>query len=193
MRSRRWRSRLCFSAQVRRRGFGDGKEQPDNFSASWAWDLLNDLIRLNEDRQAKERPGLSTAGMYRLIEQARDACTDLDLRQAEMPKDAHLERRLNDAHQNLLWQYQEPIARAASFLKPRDMGDVLAMLKLMDDKAEDLAANDHEANGFDIKAEMIAMRRMVRGCLPIVAAELGIELEGALQRLCDVAFPDVPR
>ncbi len=139
------------------------------------------------------QPGLTTASMYQLIERARDAAADLDEQRAGMPKEDHLQRRLNDGHQALLWQYQEPIARAASFLKPRDMGDVLAMLKLMDDKAEDLAANDHEANGFDIKAEMIAMRRMVRGCLPIVASELGVELEESLQRLCDVAFPEVPR
>lgn len=137
--------------------------------------------------------GLTTAGMYRLIEQARDACTDLDEQQAEMPKDAHLERRLNEGHQRLLCDCQEPLARAASFLKPRDMGDVFAMLKLIDDKAEDLAVNDHEANGFDIKAEMIALRRMVRGCLPIVAADLGVELGENLQRLCDTAFPEVPR
>lgn len=137
--------------------------------------------------------GLSTAGMYRLIEQARAACTVLDEQQAGMPKDAHLQRRLNDGHQRLLWQYQEPIAQAASFLKPRDMGDVLAMLKIMDDRAEDLAANYGEGNDFDIKAEMVTLRRMVRGCLPIVAAELGVELGEGLQSLCKSAFPEVPR
>jgi hypothetical protein len=56
------------------------------------------------------------------------------------------------------------------------MSDVLAMLKLMDDRAEDLAASDHEANSFDIKAEMVALRWMVRGCLLVVAAELGVDL-----------------
>ena len=43
--------------------------------------------------------GLSTAGMYRLIEQARDACTVLDEQQAAMPKDAHLQSRINLGHQ----------------------------------------------------------------------------------------------
>jgi hypothetical protein len=52
--------------------------------------------------------------------------------------------------------------------------------------AEDRARD--EANGFDIKAEMVATRRIVRGCLPIVAAELRVELEQSLQLLCDVAF-----
>ncbi|HVE22832.1 MAG TPA: hypothetical protein VNC39_12730 [Acidocella sp.] len=174
----------------------DGVVRPDGYSAAWAWDLLNDLIRINEGRHEPSpvpaQAGLSTAGMYQLIEQARDACTVLDEQQAEMPKNAHLERRLNGGHQRLLWEYQEHIARAASFLKPRDMGDVLAMLKLIDDKAEDLAANDQE-EGFDFKAEMVALRRMVRGCLPIVAAELGVTLDEGLQGLCEVAFPEVPR
>ena len=73
------------------------------------------------------------------------------------------------------------------------MVDVLAMLKLIDDKAEDLAANAIEANDFDIPAEMVAIRRMVRGCLPIVATELGVDLSEELQRFCEVAFPEVPR
>src|ERR1700739_906560 len=65
--------------------------------------------------------GLTTAGMYRLIEQARDVCSDLDEQESAMPKDAHLERRINEGNQRLLWDYQGHIAQAASFLKPRDM------------------------------------------------------------------------
>jgi hypothetical protein len=138
-------------------------------------------------------PGLTTADLYRLIEQAREVCNDLDEESAAIPESDGLQKLHNLEHQRHLWAYQEPLAQAASFLKPRDMDDVLAMLKLMDDKAEDLAVNDHEENGFDIKAEMAAMRRMVRGCLPIVAAELGVQLGKGLQSLCDGAFPEVPR
>jgi hypothetical protein len=131
--------------------------------------------------------------MYQLIEQARAAYDDLDEQSVKIPKDDHLQRRLNLAHQRLLWDYQEPIAQAASFLKPRDMGDVLAMLKLMEDRLEDLVENDHEANAFDVDAELSSLRRMVRGCLPVVAAELGAELGKSTRRLCDAAFAEVPR
>ena len=136
--------------------------------------------------------GLSTAGMYQLIEQARRRCDELDEQSAEIPKDDYRQSRDNMTHQRLLWQYQEPIAQAASFLKPRDMGDVLAMLKLIDDKAEGLTQNDW-GEGFDFKAETAALRRMVRGCLPIVAAELGVELSEFLKSLCEGEFVEVPR
>jgi hypothetical protein len=138
-------------------------------------------------------PGLSTGGIFQLIERARAVYDDLNERHAKIPKNAYVEIRHNLEHQQLVWDYQAALGNAAAFLKPLDMTDVLSMLKLMDERLDDLVVNDHTDNGIDIVAELSALRRMLRGCLPVVAAELGTELDGSLQRLCEGEFVEVPR
>ena len=84
------------------------------------------------------------------------------------------------------------LARVTPFLKPDNMNDGLAMLKLTDDRLEDLMENDYKGNSLDIEAELFSLRRMVRGCLPVVAAGLGGELDKTMKYLCKSAFAEVP-
>jgi len=138
-------------------------------------------------------PGLSTGGIFQLIEQARAVYDDLNEQHAKIPENAYVEIRHNLAHQELVWDYQTALGKTAALLKPLNMTDALSMLKLMDERLDDLVVNDHTDNGIDIIAELSALRRMLRGCLPVVAAALGAELDEGLQRLCEGEFVEVPR
>jgi hypothetical protein len=77
------------------------------------------------------------------------------------------------------------------FLKPNDMRDALGMLQIADDPLDDLVENGHEER--DIGAELTTLRRMVRGCMAIVANDLGVILHPTTQHLVQKDFPEVPR
>jgi hypothetical protein len=137
--------------------------------------------------------GLSVAGIYQLIEQIRDADHERDLRHMKRTKEDFLEAQRNEAHRNLLWDYQMALASVAAFLKPNDMRDALGMLRLLDDHIERLVEDDHEENGINIIDELSSLHRMVRGCLAVVANDLGIILHPTTQHLVQKDFPEVPR
>ena len=71
------------------------------------------------------------------------------------------------------------------------MRDVLGMLQIADDRLDDLVENGHEER--DIGAELTTLRRMVRGCMAVVANDLGIILHPTDQHLIQKDFPEVPR
>jgi hypothetical protein len=135
--------------------------------------------------------GLTVAGIHQLIEQISDADHERDLRSMATPKSDVLARQCDDAHRDLLWDYQMALASVATFLKPNDMRDVLGMLHIADDRLDDLVENGHEER--DIGAELITLHRMVRGCLAVVANDLGVILHPTTQHLVQKDFPEVPR
>jgi hypothetical protein len=135
--------------------------------------------------------GLSVAGIHALIYQVRDADHERDLRSMATPESDVLARQCDDAHQALLWHYQMTLASVATFLKPNDMHDVLGMLHIADDRLDDLVENGHEER--DIGDELTTLRRMVRGCLAVVANDLGIILHPTTQHLVQKDFPELPR
>jgi hypothetical protein len=100
-----------------------------------------------------------------------------------LTEEDYLEEQCDEAHRNLLWDYQTALASVATFLKPDIMRDVLGTLKLSNDRLSAPVENDYKENGTDIDAEMVSLRRMVRGCMALVAHDLGVILHPTDLRL----------